>query len=146
LVLPAALQMAKRRADALRGGVRVAARWQGLVPLLKRLGLVGQTLDQQVFNDLAEEFATLDFEAYAETFRYLGEHDARDLLPRIRVPALVITGSRDLMTPLPTARQMARDMPQGRLAVIPGGTHYTAVEFPTEVNRLLLEFLAAASA
>jgi pimeloyl-ACP methyl ester carboxylesterase len=118
----------------------VAAR-RGLVPLLHRAGIVAATLDHDVFHDLADEYAGLDFEVYGETFRLLGQHDASDLLHRIEVPTLIVSGTRDFFAPVATARSMAEAIPGARLVVIPGGTHYTAVEFPREVNEELRVFL-----
>jgi pimeloyl-ACP methyl ester carboxylesterase len=122
-------------------GTQLASRWGGLVPTLQRLGLVSSTLDTEVFHDLAREYSALDFAAYGETLRLLGRHDASDLLHRIHVPTLVVTGTRDLFTPLATAEEMVRSIPDARLAVIEGGTHYAAVEFPRRVNEQIRDFL-----
>jgi pimeloyl-ACP methyl ester carboxylesterase len=122
-------------------GTRILAHWEGFVPLLQGIGLVAPTLDRDVFVDLAREYATVDFDAYAETFLQLGHHDATDLLHRIQVPTLIIAGSRDLFTPVSAAEKMAAAIPDARLVVIQGGTHYAAVEFPREVNEHLRDFL-----
>jgi pimeloyl-ACP methyl ester carboxylesterase len=131
----------KHGSGLVSGGTQLAARWSGLVPTLQRLGVVASTLDTDVFHDLAREYSALDFEAYGETLRHLGQHDASDLLHRIHVPALVVTGTKDLFTPLATAQAMARTMPDARLAVIEGGTHYAAVEFPRQVNEQIRDYL-----
>jgi len=94
-----------------------------------------------VFGDLAREYAGLDFEIYAETFRRLGDHDASDLLHRVQVPTLIVTGSRDLFTPIETARAMAEVIPQATMVVVEGGTHYAAVEFPREVNEHIRDYM-----
>jgi pimeloyl-ACP methyl ester carboxylesterase len=119
----------------------IVARWKGLVPVLQRLGMVAPSLDHEVFADLAQEYAGLDFEVYAETFRALGAHDASDLLHRIEVPTLIVSGTRDFFTPVATARALADAIPGARLVVLPGGTHYAAVEYPREVNEQLRVFL-----
>lgn len=120
---------------------RLAARWKHVIPLFQAIGMAAPSLDPAVFYDLVEEYATLDFEAYGETLRYLGKHDAGDLLHRITVPTLIVTGSRDLFTPLATAQHMAATIPDARLEVVQGGTHYTAVEFPGEVNAHIRAFV-----
>ncbi|MCA9673088.1 MAG: alpha/beta hydrolase [Myxococcales bacterium] len=139
-IMPLLMAVMGRGTSLIQAGGKAVTAWSGLVPMMKRLKLVGQTLDEAVFNDLASDFTNLDFEAYAETFRYLGEHDAADVLPRIRIPTLIVTGSGDIMTPLATAKAMARVIRDARLEIIEGGTHYTAVEYPAEVNKALLAF------
>jgi pimeloyl-ACP methyl ester carboxylesterase len=119
----------------LPGGWRVTAR------LLQKIGILSSTINMDVANDLLDEFATMDFTLYAETMRYLGEHDATDLLHRVNVPTLVIAGGRDMYTPLATAKTIARAVPDARLVIIPKGTHYLALEYPREVNEELRTFI-----
>jgi pimeloyl-ACP methyl ester carboxylesterase len=73
--------------------------------------------------------------------RHLGAHDARDLLATIEVPTLIITGDKDLFTPVFTARKMNRAIRGSRLVVLTGGSHYTPIEYPGEIQRELLSFL-----
>jgi pimeloyl-ACP methyl ester carboxylesterase len=141
LALPLLSGAVKCSAPVLGRAARVVAAWQGLIPLIQSVGMVAPTLDRDVFNDLAREYAGLDFAIYAETFRRLGAHDATDLLHRVTVPALIVAGSRDLFTPVATARAMAAAMPNATLRVIEGGTHYAAVEYPREVNEQIRDFL-----
>jgi pimeloyl-ACP methyl ester carboxylesterase len=140
-LMPLLVGAMKCGAPVVSRGTRVAASWSGLVPLIQQLGLAARSLDVDVFTDLAQEYSGLDFEAYGETMRLLGEHDASDLLHRIEVPTLIITGSRDLFTPMATAEAMAATIPSAKLVVQPGGTHYAAVEFPREINEHLREFI-----
>ena len=39
-------------------------------------------------------------------------------------PVLVVNAKHDLETPLPGARRMAQDFPEGRLAVVDSGGHW----------------------
>jgi pimeloyl-ACP methyl ester carboxylesterase len=140
-IIPLGIGLMKSLAPALGGPTKIVTQWSGLAPTLQAIGMAAKSLDLDVFNDLVHEFASLDFEAYAETLRELGEHDATDLLHRIEVPTLIITGSRDFFTPLPTARAMEQAIPGAKLVVIEGATHYAAVEFPREVNEAIRSFL-----
>ncbi|HWM84285.1 MAG TPA: alpha/beta hydrolase, partial [Kofleriaceae bacterium] len=72
----------------------------------------------------------------------LGEHDASDVLPEVTVPTLVITGDRDMLTPVSTAESIHRAVRGSRLIVIPGGTHYTPLEYPHVIREALADFLA----
>lgn len=140
-VIPLALAVMKWRAREWGALTRYGAGWPGAVPMAQRLGLVAPTLDVDVWNDLAGGFAEMDFAYYAEMLRALGRHDASDVLPRITVPTLVLTGDRDVLTPLATAEHIARTVPDGRLVTIPGGTHYTPVEFPSVLLAAIRELL-----
>jgi pimeloyl-ACP methyl ester carboxylesterase len=101
---------------------------------LKRMGLIGPTLDDEVFAELVHAFGQLDMDGYFRNLRALGEHTAEDVLETVDVPALVITGDRDTFTPPSLAQAMTRRIPGASIVVVRGGTHYTAVEFPELVN------------
>jgi pimeloyl-ACP methyl ester carboxylesterase len=78
---------------------------------------------------------------YVHTLEQIGEHDAHDVLPSIRVPLLMVAGGRDLMTPRAAAERIVRDVPGAELMVVPGGTHYLAVEYPELLNLRVERFL-----
>jgi len=62
-------------------------------------------------------------------------------LPRIAAPTLVVAGDRDMVTP-EHAAAVARAIPQGRLAIVPGD-HSVPLEKPGLVGDLVLDFIAA---
>jgi pimeloyl-ACP methyl ester carboxylesterase len=70
----------------------------------------------------------------------MGRHDAWDLLPFVDVPALIIAGSRDFFTPRSAAERMARRIRGAEIMLIPGATHYAALEYPEMVNLRLEKF------
>jgi pimeloyl-ACP methyl ester carboxylesterase len=107
----------------------------------KRIGLASATLDEELFRELAGSFVELDMSLYVRTLELLGEHDAWDVLPEVDVPTLVIAGDRDVMTPRRAAEAMVRKVPGAELMVVPGGTHYVAVEYPELVNLRIEKFL-----
>jgi pimeloyl-ACP methyl ester carboxylesterase len=118
-----------------------ASRWPETVLWLKRLGLVGGTLDEELFKELAAEFGGVDLDLYLRMLDALGRHDAAHVLESIQVPTLVITGDRDAFTPRQLAQQMARRIPNGEILVVRGATHYTALEYPELVNLRIEKFL-----
>lgn len=111
--------------------------------VLKRLGLIAEGFDETQLRLMLEDFETIDFSRYAHMLKCLSEHDAESLLPSVRVPTLVITGSRDRITPSYSARRIAEKIPGAELYVIVGATHYAAAEYPKEVLSRMLPFLAA---
>jgi cysteine desulfurase len=67
--------------------------------------------------------------------------DQTDLLPRLGVPALVIVGGEDSVTPPADAEAMHRLIPGSRLVTIEGAGHASNLERPADFNRALREFL-----
>lgn len=67
--------------------------------------------------------------------------DATAELAGIGVPALVIVGDDDALSPPEVAAAMAGALPRGRLAVIPGAGHLSNVENPTGFTAALEAFL-----
>ena len=68
--------------------------------------------------------------------------DSLDLLPTLGgVPALVIVGEEDQLTPPDRARAMVDALPDARLLVIPGAAHLTTMEKAAEVTAAMRTFL-----
>ncbi len=61
-------------------------------------------------------------------------------LENITAPVMVLIGDDDYIT-VPHADQLARGVPDGRLAVVPGASHVVPMEKPDLFNRLVLDFL-----
>lgn len=68
--------------------------------------------------------------------------DSTPLLPRVRVPTLIVTGSEDVMIKPDESRSMARAVPGARLEVIEEAGHLPPIERPDRFNEVLLRFLA----
>lgn len=124
----AILAVMKRHAGMVSSAVKTTAKLPGLVRIAKTFGLVAPSLDEDVFHDLAMDFADLDFELYGAMLESLGNHDAWDVLPNVKVPVTVMAGDKDIMTPVASASRMSSIIPDSRLVVVPGGTHYAPVE------------------
>jgi pimeloyl-ACP methyl ester carboxylesterase len=142
-LVPALLGLMRQNARELSRATGKAVDWPGLVPLLVKSGLASENIDRDALRDVAADFRGVDFALYSEQLKALGRHDARDLLPSIDVPVLIMTGDRDLMTPVFTARKMNRLIAGSRLIVLPGGTHYTPLEFGAEVGSELRRFVGS---
>ena len=70
--------------------------------------------------------------------------DAFEVLRATDVPALVIVGDQDVLSPVALAREMADALPQGRLLVVPEAGHLSAVEDPEAFGAGVNDFLASA--
>lgn len=108
--------------------------------VLKGLGLVSPTLDERAFVELASQVAALNMPRYMAILNSLGDHCAEAILPQIDRAVLIITGDRDLFTPIEQSRQMAKRIAGAELMVIPSGTHYTPLEFPELIHLRVQKF------
>ncbi|WP_373046475.1 alpha/beta fold hydrolase [Vulgatibacter sp.] len=63
--------------------------------------------------------------------------DSADLLPGVRVPAVVVVGAEDAITPPALAEEMAAAIPGARLSVLPAAGHLANLEVPEAFDRAL---------
>lgn len=71
-----------------------------------------------------------------------GRGDRRPDLPAMDVPALVIVGAEDALTPVPFSEALVAALPDAELVVIPGAGHLTALEAPAAFTAAVADFLA----
>jgi pimeloyl-ACP methyl ester carboxylesterase len=140
IILPSLVELARRAHAVASQMAHKAISQPEALTWLKRVGLIGPTLDDASFAELVHAFGQLDMQAFFSNLRAIGEHDAEAVLDTIRVPVLVITGDEDAFTPGVLARQMARRIPNTEILVVRGGTHYTAIEFPELVSLRMEKF------
>jgi 3-oxoadipate enol-lactonase len=69
--------------------------------------------------------------------------DSRDLLPRIAIPTLILTGEADVITPPAEGESMAGAIPGARFVLVPGAGHMAPMERPGAVASALSEHFAA---
>ena len=82
-------------------------------------------------------------EAVAAALRGMAERpDMSHILPQISVPALVVCGADDAITPADEMREMANSMPQARFLEIANAGHMAPFENPGPVSAAILEFLS----
>lgn len=62
------------------------------------------------------------------------------LLPSIVVPALIIVGIEDTLTPVPLSEQLKMGIPNSTLAVIRGGSHAVIIEDADRANRAIRQW------
>ena len=75
------------------------------------------------------------------TFGHALADRIEEKLPRVRVPALVVRGSRDPVCPRRWAEEAAGLLPEGRLAVLPGAAHTASYSAPDGFVRAIGPFL-----
>ena len=69
--------------------------------------------------------------------------DSTPLLERISVPALVIVGEEDALTPVADSEALHEALERSLLVVLPGAGHLSNLEVPDEFSRALGNYLAS---
>lgn len=138
------LRTAQRADGLIERTLARAVEWRHFIPLAIRAGMVHKDIDRAVFAEVARGFKDIDIHLYLEILRRLGQHDATEVLAQVQCPTLILQGTKDIMTPMSAAQLMAQRIPNARLVLLHGGTHYAAVEMPALVNQHLEEFWATA--
>jgi len=108
------------------------------LPVMKKMQIF--TNNDDFFIHMVRPFSNLDFSVYFHMMLLVNEHTAVPYLPEIRVPTLVTAGTKDLMTPVSTARLIADTIEKAELFIVPNGTHYTIAEYPEILNLRLERF------
>lgn len=94
-------------------------------------GLITETLSRVNPEILHGDFAACD------------QLDLMDAVADIRVPALVICGSEDKMTPPALSQCLGEKIPDAKLVLIPGAGHFVMLENPEAFNAALFDFVNA---
>lgn len=116
---------------------------EGFMAVGRGLGVMDHAMDPDLFHDMARDWVKLDLGRYADVFERLGEHDASDLLPRIDLPALVIAGGKDKLTPEHRSDELLRALPRAVGFTVPDATHFGLLEYPEAIAERMLLFLDA---
>jgi 2-hydroxy-6-oxonona-2,4-dienedioate hydrolase len=90
----------------------------------------------------AREYPRCGLHRLLKTFRYALEDHIEEKLPHMRVPALVVRGSKDPIVPQPWAEEVAKLVPMGELAIVPNAPHTVVYDAPLELARVVLPFLS----
>jgi len=120
--------------------------WRRVIPSkwLQWIGLQTQLNAERIEVDDIElylaQIARMSPELFVDMLGEAAHHSSDDILPRIRVPSLVIAGGRDRFVSLPTMQEVASRIPHSRCVVIPEASHALPAEFPMELAEHVLTF------
>jgi 3-oxoadipate enol-lactonase len=104
-----------------------------------------ERIDSRDFELYLRQMADMSPELFLAMLEQAQRHTAEDLLPRIRVPTMVIAGARDVFVPLARLRAMAFAIPGARWEVLDEATHALPAEYPEELALRLGDFLSGLS-
>ena len=97
----------------------------------RAIDIIDQTL-------LPHRFETRRLETLEDAAERVSEH----FLPLIAQPMLVVAGDKDGFTPRHTSDVLMNLLPAAEFELIPGGSHISPVEFPTQIIERIHRFLA----
>jgi pimeloyl-ACP methyl ester carboxylesterase len=144
---------ARLRPAGWRGALRFARRlWLlAFAPMPATAEAVARDLfpkpeHREFYRAAAARLASNSKRAYQNAVRALLAFDARPHLGRVRCPALVVVGDRDLTVPLSAKVRLQQGIPGARLAVIRDSGHAPAYDQAEEFNRIVLDFLQSVDA
>jgi len=101
----------------------------------------GLLFSDQKWHALANELPPPEKEDIDRWFDKLKNEDKRNVLPEIKVPALLIHGDRDEISPPGNSRFMHEKIPGSRLTILEGVGHAPMVEAPALFNAGLRGFI-----
>lgn len=107
----------------------------------RALGATGSGVGYSDFVGFLEELARVDGASFRALALAAQQHSAADLLPRIDVPVLVISGGRDLFAPPSIGARIADEAPDGQRVHLPRATHTGLLGHKTEICDDVVSFL-----
>lgn len=113
-----------------------------LVPLSSLTG--GFNLSKTALKDIeiyAKGVSAIDIRVFITFFEEMVAFDKTELLSKIKVPTLIICGSKDALTPIEEQQRMNELIPNSELYIIPYGSHCTQLDFPEMVNLKIQQFI-----
>lgn len=85
--------------------------------------------------------ARLNLEVFITLFDELMTYDGESVLPKIEVPVLIISGERDMVTPIHFQHHFRDTIKHSEFIVVPYGSHCTQLDFPDYTNLKMEKFL-----
>ncbi|MCL5277465.1 MAG: alpha/beta hydrolase [Deltaproteobacteria bacterium] len=102
---------------------------------------VSDTADQSVRSALRKMLSKTGQSVAYNDFKACDGFDIMDRVASITARTLIISGDRDMMTPLKYAHYLHDRIPRSELHVVPGAGHMVMIEKPDDVNAAIKGFL-----
>ena len=133
---------ARANRDAAAAKARQAGSGAIAVEMLPRLLAPASLSNRRIADRALTMMAEQPAEGVAGALAGLRDRvDSRSTLPTISVPALVLVGEQDALTPPADAAAMAAAIPGARMVVVSRAGHLSPLENPRGVNRAMRSFL-----
>ena len=132
------LLTAARRVDRLRKAVLASP--TDLRGAIVRLTQFGPDAPRHVVDHVVQLAERASSEVWIEGLAELLETDLRHVLSRVTMPALVVVGEHDRVTPPASGVQLAAALPAGRFLLVEGAGHIAMMERPAVLDREIRAF------
>jgi len=132
------LRTAARRVDGLRRALLASP--LGVSGVVARVTQFGPNAPKRVVDHVVALAQRTASEVWTDALPELMEMDLRHAVPRVRVPAVVLAGEHDRVTPPAGAIALAAALPEGRFVLIPNAGHIPMLEAPDAVAGELARF------
>jgi len=99
--------------------------------------------NEQIIKRVIERISTSPYEGYVQSVREMFKEPKWSVvnkLNRIKVPTLIVHGSKDEIIPIKAAEEIRRRIKNSKLIILDAG-HAVSFERPTEFNKALIDFL-----
>jgi len=144
-VAPGVIRAANRRAALIEQGRKAGS--DVVFMLTRRLSYGDTDVAPSLVMFMERMIAATPVEVMTEFFDTFLSHDKLEALGVLRsVPALVLCGDRDRLTPAHNSQVMAEALPDAEAVVVAGAGHMVMLERPAVVNGALRRLAARASA
>jgi pimeloyl-ACP methyl ester carboxylesterase len=141
MVASSTLRLASNRDRVYRMRARALGGRGDLAFFAARLTNFGPKAPPMLVEHLARVGARAPVEVWSDLLVSLIEMDLRHALEHVRVPALIIVGDVDRLTPPASALAMKRALPDAQMVVFKGAGHQAMLERHGQFNRLVDRFL-----
>jgi len=85
--------------------------------------------------------ARLNLEVFITLFEVLMEYNGESVLDKVKVPTLVISGEKDMVTPIRFQYHFREKIKHSEFVLVPYGSHCTQLDFPDYTNLKIEKFL-----
>jgi 3-oxoadipate enol-lactonase len=131
-------QLALRRSDITAEALATMTLPWVLSPLI----LSDHARTAELVDAMARNPWPTTYEGYAAQGAAIRAYDSRPGLPTVTTPTLVLVGAEDVLTPIAQSAEIAALVPGGELVVLGKGGHSMVVDYPHEVLRTILPWIA----
>jgi pimeloyl-ACP methyl ester carboxylesterase len=118
----------------------IAARFKEFAPELVEW-MMAKAADPALREDVTRDVLSTKPSTFASDFRACDAFDVRGRLGEINVPALVVVGDDDRLTPLKYSEFLATNLRGAVLKILRGAGHIAMLEKPAEMNNVIASFL-----
>ncbi len=103
--------------------------------------LDGGRLSRHDLRQYLHHLTAIGFPLFFRMAREMGEHSAKDLLPHVDVPVLVVAAENDAFTPPRLSEALDAALPDSEILWLEGASHAGIVEQPEVINAALESYL-----